>query len=161
MEDFYNNRSDLGLSMLEQIGAPYPGDVALNNDNLSEVGLLELYQTVFNRAEALLIAAGGNNIDMSKQLMLAQTRMGEFYSLLGAEAYSDAKNPLIPAGADGAQFASGTFSFANQVSSLLDEELALLRGRTSATAYPRMTSRWEWCPGTFSREQAKLGVRCS
>ncbi|MBP5788589.1 MAG: hypothetical protein J6Y19_12345, partial [Kiritimatiellae bacterium] len=139
VEDFYNNPSDMSLTMLEQIGRPYQGDVALNNDNLSEVGLLELYQTVFNRAESLLIAAGGNNIDMSKQLMLAQTRMGEFYSLLGAEAYSDAKNPLIPAGADGQPFASGTFSFANQVPSLLDEELALLRGRTSATAFPRMT----------------------
>ena len=93
VEDFYNNPSDIWLTMLEQIGKPYQGDVALNNDNLAEVGLLELYQTVFNRAESLLIAAGGNNVDMSKQLMLAQTRMGEFYSLLGAEAYSDAKNP--------------------------------------------------------------------
>ena len=139
VEDFYNERSDMGFSMLEQIGAPYQGDVALNNDNLSEVGLLELYQTVFNRAESLLIAAGGNNIDMSKQLILAQTRMGEFYTLLGSEAYSDAKNPLIPAGAGGEPFASGTFSFANQVPSLLDEELALLRGRTKATAFPRMT----------------------
>ena len=139
VEDFYNNPSDIAFTMLEQIGRPYQGDVALNNDNLSEVGLLELYQTVFNRAESLLVASGGNNIDMSKQLLLAQTRMGEFYSLLGAEAYSDAKNPLIPAGYDGQQFASGTFSFANQVPSLLDEELALLRGRTSATAFPRMT----------------------
>ena len=139
VEDFYNNPSDIAFTMLEQIGRPYQGDVALNNDNLTEIGLLELYQTVFNRAESLLIAAGGNNIDMSKQLMLAQTRMGEFYSLLGAEAYSDAKNPLIPAGADGRQFASGTFSFANQVPSLLDEELALLRGRTKATQFPRMT----------------------
>ncbi|MBO7683681.1 MAG: hypothetical protein J6T51_03030, partial [Kiritimatiellae bacterium] len=139
VEDFYNNPSDIWFTMLEQIGKPYQGDVALNNDNLTEVGLLELYQTVFNRAESLLISAGGNNIDMSKQLILAQTRMGEFYSLLGAEAYSDAKNPLISAGADGQQFASGTFSFANQVSSLLDEELALLRGRTSATQFPRMT----------------------
>ncbi|MBR2838576.1 MAG: hypothetical protein IKE55_07330 [Kiritimatiellae bacterium] len=139
VEDFYNNPSDIAFTMLEQIGRPYQGDVALNNDNLSEVGLLELYQTVFNRAESLLIASGGNNIDMSKQLLLVQTRMGEFYSLLGAEAYSDAKNPLISAGADGQQFPSGTFSFANQVPSLLDEELALLRGRTSATAFPRMT----------------------
>ena len=139
VEDFYSNPSDMWFTMLEQIGKPYQGDVALNNDNLSQVGLLELYQTVFNRAESLLIAAGGNNIDMSKQLILAQTRMGEFYSLLGAEAYSDAKNPLVSAGADGQQFASGTFSFANQVTSLLDEELALLRGRTASTAFPRMT----------------------
>ena len=139
VEDFYNNPSDIWMTMLEQIGRPYQGDVALNNDNLKEIGLLELYHTVFNRAESLLIAAGGNNIDMSKQLMLAQTRMGEFYTLLGAEAYSDAKNPLIAPGTDGQQFASGTFSFANQVPSLLDEELALLRGRTAATAFPRMT----------------------
>jgi hypothetical protein len=139
VEDFYNNPSDIWMTMLEQIGRPYQGDVALNNDNLSEVGLLELYQTVFNRAESILVAAGGNNIDMSKQLILAQTRMGEFYSLLGAEAYSDAKNPLISPDTEGNQFASGTFSFANQVPSLLDEELALLRGRTSATAFPRMT----------------------
>ena len=139
VEDFYSNPSDIWFTMLEQIGKPYQGDVALNNDNLTQVGLLELYQTVFNRAESLLVAGGGNNIDMSKQLILAQTRMGEFYSLLGAEAYADAKNPLISAGADGQQFASGTFSFANQVTSLLDEELALLRGRTASTAFPRMT----------------------
>ncbi len=139
VEDFYSNPSDIWFTMLEQIGRPYQGDVALNNDSLTEIGLLELYQTVFNRAESLLVAAGGNNIDMSKQLILAQTRMGEFYTLLGAEAYSDAKNPLITPGTDGQQFASGTFSFANQVPSLLDEELALLRGRTSATQYPRMT----------------------
>ncbi len=139
VEDFYSNQSDMWLTMLEQIGRPYQGDVALNNDNLKQIGLLELYQTIFNRAEALLVAAGGNNIDMSKQLMLAQTRMGEFYSLLGAEAYSDAKNPLISPAADGQKFASGTFSFANQVPSLLDEELALLRGRTKATQFPRMT----------------------
>ncbi len=139
VEDFYSNPSDMWFTMLEQIGRPYQGDVALNNDNLSEIGLLELYQTVFNRAESLLIAAGGNNIDMSKQLMLAQTRMGEFYTLLGSEAYSDAKNPLISPATDGQQFASGTFSFANQVPSLLDEELALLRGRTAATQFPRMT----------------------
>ena len=137
--DFYSNPSDIGYTMLERIGRPYQGAVALNDDNLGEVGLLELYQTVFNRAESLLVASGGNNADLSKQLILAQTRMGEFYSLLGAEAYSDAKNPLISTGADGRQFASGTFSFASQVPSLLDEELALLRGRTAETASPRLT----------------------
>ena len=34
---------------------------------------------------------------------------------------------------------SSTFCFANQVPTLLDEELALLRGRSASTAYPRMT----------------------
>ncbi|MBQ6915848.1 MAG: hypothetical protein IJQ65_09005, partial [Kiritimatiellae bacterium] len=145
VEDFYEKKADSWISMLEEIGRPYQGDVALNNDNLTEVGLLELYQTLFNRAESVLQASGTPSVDLSKQLMLAQTRMGEFYSLLGAEAYSDAKNPLVSQQSlDGREdstinLPSSVFCFANQVPTLLDEELALLRGRSASTAYPRMT----------------------
>ena len=145
VEDFHEQTSDSWVSMLEEIGRPYQGDVALNNDNLTEVGLMELYQTLFNRAEMVLQASGTPNVDLSKQLMLAQTRMGEFYSLLGAEAYSDAKNPLVSQRTlddmeeSTMNLPSSVFCFANQVPSLLDEELALLRGRTAATAFPRMT----------------------
>ncbi|MBO4708439.1 MAG: hypothetical protein J5727_01525, partial [Kiritimatiellae bacterium] len=168
VEDFYSNPSDISFTMLEQIGRPYQGDVALNNDNLSEVGLLELYQTIFNKAESILIAAGGENVDLSKQLILATTRMGEFYSLLGAEAYSDAKNPLI-ASADGEPTAAGVFCFANQVPTLLDEELALLRGRTSATQFPKLTAApyfnrllWNFTKGITEGEVAYVnnyGIR--
>ena len=145
VEDFYQQKADSWISMLEEIGRPYQGDVALNNDNLAEVGLLELYQTLFNRAEMVLQSSGTPSVDMSKQMLLAQTRMGEFYSLLGAEAYSDAKNPLVSQQSlDGREdstinLPSSTFCFANQVPTLLDEELALLRGRSASTAYPRMT----------------------
>ena len=145
VEDFYQQKADSWISMLEEIGRPYQGDVALNNDNLAEVGLLELYQTLFNRAEMVLQSSGTPSVDMSKQMLLAQTRMGEFYSLLGAEAYSDAKNPLVSQQSiDGKEenainLPSSTFCFANQVPTLLDEELALLRGRSASTAYPRMT----------------------
>ena len=145
VEDFYQQKADSWISMLEEIGRPYQGDVALNNDNLTEVGLLELYQTLFNRAEMVLQSSGTPSVDMSKQMLLAQTRMGEFYSLLGAEAYSDAKNPLVSQQSiDGKEentinLPSSTFCFANQVPTLLDEELALLRGRSASTAYPRMT----------------------
>ena len=168
VEDFYDNPSDIAFTMLEQIGGPYQGDVALNNDNLKEVGLLELYQTIFNKAESLLIAAGGQNIDLSKQLILATTRMGEFYSLLGAEAYSDAKNPLI-ASAENEPTAAGVFCFANQVPTLLDEELALLRGRTSATQFPKLTAApcfnrllWNFTKGITEGEAAYVnnyGIR--
>ena len=145
VEDFYEKKADSWFSMLEEIGRPYQGDVALNNDNLTEVGLLELYQTLFNRAESVLQASGSPSVDLSKQLLLAQTRMGEFYSLLGAEAYSDAKNPLVAQRTlddmeeSTLNLPSSVFCFANQVPTLLDEELALLRGRSAATAYPRMT----------------------
>ena len=168
VEDFYDNPSDIAYSMLEQIGGPYQGDVALNNENLKEVGLLELYQTIFNKAESILVAAGGENVDLSKQLILATTRMGEFYSLLGAEAYSDAKNPLI-ASADGQPTAAGVFCFANQVPTLLDEELALLRGRTSATQFPKLTAApyfnrllWNFTKGITEGEVAYVnnyGIR--
>ena len=168
VEDFYANPSDIAFTMLEQIGRPYQGDVALNNDNLTEVGLLELYQTIFNKAESLLIAAGGENVDLSKQLILATTRMGEFYSLLGAEAYSDAKNPLV--GSQTAEpTAAGVFCFANQVPTLLDEELALLRGRTSATQFPKLTAApyfnrlmWNFTKGVTEGEAAYVnnyGIR--
>ena len=145
VEDFYEKKADSWFSMLEEIGRPYQGDVALNNDNLTEVGLLELYQTLFNRAESVLQASGSPSVDLSKQLLLAQTRMGEFYSLLGAEAYSDAKNPLVAQRTlddmeeSTLNLPSSVFCFANQVPTLLDEELALLRGRSASTAYPRMT----------------------
>ena len=168
VEDFYSNPSDISYTMLEQIGGPYRGDVALNNDSLSEVGLLELYQTIFNKAESILVASGGGNVDLSKQLMLATTRMGEFYSLLGAEAYSDAKNPLVASSTD-EPTAAGVFCFANQVPTLLDEELALLRGRTSATQFPKMTAEpcynrllWNFTKGVTEGEAAYVanyGIR--
>ncbi|MBR1609132.1 MAG: hypothetical protein IJ678_05900, partial [Kiritimatiellae bacterium] len=168
VEDFYDNPSDIAYSMLEQIGGPYQGDVALNNENLKEVGLLELYQTIFNKAESILVAAGGENVDLSKQLILATTRLGEFYSLLGAEAYSDAKNPLVGS-ADGQPAAAGVFCFANQVPTLLDEELALLRGRTSATQFPKLTAApcynrllWNFTKGMTEGEAAYVnnyGIR--
>ncbi len=145
VEDFYEKKADSWVSMLEEIGRPYQGDVALNDDNLTDVGLLELYQTLFNRAEMVLQASGSPSVDLSKQLLLAQTRMGEFYTLLGAEAYSDAKNPLVAQRTlddmeeSTLNLPSSVFCFANQVPTLLDEELALLRGRSASTAYPRMT----------------------
>ncbi|MBQ3345213.1 MAG: hypothetical protein IJG84_25215 [Kiritimatiellae bacterium] len=175
VEDFYEKKADSWISMLEEIGRPYQGDVALNNDNLTEVGLLELYQTLFNRAESVLQASGTPSVDLSKQLMLAQTRMGEFYTLLGAEAYSDAKNPLVAQQSlDGREdstlnLPSSVFCFANQVPTLLDEELALLRGRSASTAYPRMTEApcynrlaWNFTKGISEGEPAYVanyGIR--
>ena len=167
VEDFYNHPSDAAYTMMEQIGGPYTGDVALNNENLNDVGLLQLYQTVFNRCETLL-GAFGRDPDLSKQLLQAATRLNEFYTLLGAEAYSDAKNPLIQC-ADGESFPAGTFSFANQVPSLLDEELALLRGRAKSTPFPRMTEEpcfnrlvWNMTKGQTEGEAAYVnnyGIR--
>ena len=138
--DFASYTSDIGYSMLEQIGAPYHGDVALNNDNLNSIGLLELYRTVLNKAESMSLALGAKtDAGVNKQLLLAASRIAELYGILGDEAYSDAKNPTIGQVFTGTEYDSDSlnasvFCFQNQLPTLLDEELALLRGRTSAVA---------------------------
>ena len=176
VEDFYSNPSDIWYTMFEQIGGPYRGDVALNNANLTEVGLLELYQTIFNKAEKMSVANGVKDLDVNKQLLLAASRIADFYMLLGAEAYADAKNPLVEQtsvdGLEASVFAlpSSTFCFQNQVRTLLDEELALLRGRTCANQ-PNMTTQpvfnrllWNFTKGITEGEVAYVnnyGIRAT
>lgn len=142
MTDLMENPAETAVSMLQQAGAPFDGDVALNQDNVASVGLIQLYETLLNKAESMSLMLGINNGAANKQLLLAAERLGDLYKVLGDEAYSDAKNPTIGFGSnvlfpgvqstavDFGSLSSSLFCFDNQVSSLLDEELALLRGRT-------------------------------
>ncbi|MGN0034541.1 MAG: hypothetical protein ACI364_02275, partial [Coriobacteriales bacterium] len=146
MTDLYENKAETPISMIQIAGRPYTGDVALNQDNMTSVGLIELYETILNKAESLSLQLGINDTDANKQLLLAVERLQDLYALLGDEAYSDAKNPTIGVGSNKAfegdntpeiemaSLSSALFCFDNQVSSLLDEELALLRGRTGESA---------------------------
>ena len=166
LDDFYENATELAFTMPAQIGGPYHGDVALNNDNLEEVGLLELYQTVLNKAESLSLTLGIDDLNANKQLVEAASRLADLYTLLGDEAYSDAANPTIACSStdgwvsDYELLPASTYCFANQVPSLLDEELALLRGRTKAVA-PNMTTypyynrlMWNFTKGVTQGEMA-------
>ncbi len=147
MPDLYTNKAETVTSMIEKAGAPYQGNIALNQNNLPNVGLIQLYLTVMDRAEALSIANGPTLEAANEQLLLAATRTADLYALLGDEAYTDALNPTIGFGgsyttANGIEYGnlhtSALFCFDNQVPTLLDEELALLRGRDAdygATAY--------------------------
>ena len=139
MTDLYENRAETASSMIQAAGGPYMGDVALSQDNLTSVGLIQLYQTLLNKAESMSIASGSaqgvNDAEVNKQLLLAVERLADLYTLLGNDAYADALNPTIGFGSDKIDYgaaSSGLFCFDNQVSTLLDEELALLRGRTGA-----------------------------
>ncbi len=148
LRDLYNNPTETRVSMIQQAGRPYVGNVALNMDAINEVGLIELYQTVFNRAQRLSLDLGINSPAVNQQLLLATSRLQALYMLLGNEAFADALDPTIGFGsttviANGAvlpldygAFASSLFCFANQVPTLLDEELALLRGRGTAALAP-------------------------
>ncbi len=139
--DLYNNPVETRVSMVQQAGKPYAGDLALTMDAVNDVGLIELYQTVFNRAQRLSLDLGINSPAVNQQLLLAVSRLQALYMLLGNEAYADALDPTIGFGSqtvinnaavlpvDYGSFSSSLFCFANQVPTLLDEELALLRGR--------------------------------
>ncbi len=142
MRDLVDSEAETAVSMIRQAGAPYEGDVALNQENLNEVGLIQLYETLLNKAESMSLQLEINDADANKQLQLAVARLGDLYNLLGDEAFSDALNPTIGFGpgsgfgssVDYGALSSALFCFDNQVPTLLDEELALLRGRTQEMA---------------------------
>ncbi len=141
MTDLYTQPAETAVSMIQKAGGPYAGDVALNQDNLPNVGLIQLYMTLLSKAESLSVANGPTLAAANAQLLLAATRAADLYAVLGDEAYADALNPTIGFGSDFATetapglgldygaLSGGLFCFDNQVPTLLDEELALLRGR--------------------------------
>jgi len=137
MRDLVENEAETAVTMIRQAGAPYEGDVALSQDNLTNIGLIQLYETLLSKAESMSLQLEINDADANKQLQLAVARLADLYNLLGDEAYTDALNPTIGFGSsylDYGALSSALFCFDNQVPTLLDEELALLRGRTQDMA---------------------------
>ncbi|MDY0282506.1 MAG: hypothetical protein RBR35_18335, partial [Salinivirgaceae bacterium] len=143
IRDFEGDAPATASSMLQQLGPRFEGPVALNPDKnvIENVGLIELYETVLKRASDLSINLSSpvSTPAIANALQLASTRLSDFYTLLGNEAYSDAKNPTIGFGSDSVEYgalAPVVFSFQNQLSSLLEEELCLLRGADDGFARP-------------------------
>lgn len=141
--DFTGDAPTTISSMLQQLGPRYEGAVALNpaKDVIENVGLIELYQTILNRASDLSInlSTPVSTPAIANALQLASTRLSDFYMLLGNEAYVDAKDPTIGYGSSSVEYgaaAPSVFAFQNQVSSLLEEELDLLRGQDYNMARP-------------------------
>lgn len=136
VQDFGEAPTNNYVSMLIQLGERYSGPVALNNDpdNLNSMGLIEAYTTVMRRA-LQLSADSTPPIDYgpaNAAILLVASRLVDFYTLLGNEAYADAQDPTIAIDTtDGAYMSLSPtiFNFQNQLASLLDEELVLLRGR--------------------------------
>ncbi|MCC6235413.1 MAG: hypothetical protein IT580_22430 [Verrucomicrobiales bacterium] len=130
-------------SMLQQLGAPYVGPVALNaaKDVVENVGLIELYETVLARARALSIDASqpAATSGINAALLLASTRLADFYTLLGNEAWQDALDPTLAYGngtVEPGSLTGSRFCFENQLPNLLEEELALLRGTDESLGRP-------------------------
>jgi hypothetical protein len=144
VKDFFNIDSPATyVSMIQQAGQRYEGNVAFNPDKdvIENVGLIELYQTLLNRAMSLSIELDqpATSSGVVTALLLAASRINAFYTLLGNEAYNDALDPTIGFGSGSVEYGSlapTIFSFMNQVPTLLDEELCLLRGREEEGARP-------------------------
>ncbi|MFP4492353.1 MAG: hypothetical protein ACLFRP_00495 [Puniceicoccaceae bacterium] len=172
------NAPEAWSSLIQQAGRPYAGDVALqdNKSFIEGVGLIEFYQTVANRARKLAEAAISAGVtdnqrkNLSQVLLRAGNRISFLYRMLGDEAYSDAVDPLIGAIRFGVdpnfpqadttpayeQLGSITlqpsaFAFQNMEDNLLEEELALLMGRSlpgsgpePSTGAPPVHNRLFW-----------------
>ena len=164
ISDFRNNNSPATyVSMVQQAGAPYRGPVALNADQnvVENVGLIELYTTVINRAKSLSIDLGTSSSPaVNNAILLAASRIADLQLLLGNEAYTDAQDPTIGFGTSSSEYGSlapTIFCFQNQVATLMDEELALLRGRSEEGAYPAF-NRLLW---NFTRAEGEAAYALS
>jgi hypothetical protein len=140
VKDFHQAQTNTFASMMVQIGERYEGDIALNSSasNLNSIGLISAYETVLRRGMKLSVG-GTPPVDyapVNNALLNVASRIADFYSLLGNEAYADAVDPTIGFSTDSeiGNMAPAIFSFQNQLDSLLEEELVLLRGRDDKRA---------------------------
>jgi hypothetical protein len=134
IKDYENSEINTIVSMISQAGPRFVGSVALNLEAVNNSGLIETYETVLKRGIELSIEGSPpvNYPPATDALLLVAGRLADLYMLLGNEAFADASDPTIAFGTDDAVFgaeASSIHCFMNQTPSLIDEELALLRGR--------------------------------
>lgn len=137
IQAYQDNQVNTIVSMISQAGARSVGSVPLSQQAANDFGLIEIYETVLKRGIALSIE-GAPAVDYgpaNDALLLVAGRLADLYMLLGNEAYADAADPTIAFGTDDKIYGSEATSihcFMNQTPSLLEEELALLRGRDNS-----------------------------
>ncbi len=129
--DLLNNPVNTDVSLLTQAGKRWEGDVALTLENINDFGLIEIYETVLGRGKNLSIDSGYDYGPANDALLLAAGYLNDLYVILGNEAFADGANPTISLDDQTTitEVNTSRFSFEGQVSSVLDEELGLLRGR--------------------------------
>jgi len=148
VRDLFENEVHTQVDMIAQAGGPYLGPVALTMEpeNIKKQGLIGIYSTMFERAREFSVDMSGNDPGANNALLLAATRIADLYMLLGNEAYADALDPTVGFLSDGVEYnamAPSLFCFQNQVGSLIEEELALLRGLDQERREP-LYNRLPW-----------------
>ena len=165
-DSFHSTETSTLVNMLTQAGRRYEGPVAFNPDPnyLNNVGLIEAYTTVLERGKSLSIEGTPpvNYEPANTSLLLIGGRVADFYMMLGNEAYADSTDPTIGFATDGTGgtdygvFASSVFAFQNQLDSLLEEELVLLRGRDDSAASVRIGPVYNRLFWNFTRGDGEL-----
>ncbi|MEE9293548.1 MAG: hypothetical protein V3W34_01085 [Phycisphaerae bacterium] len=134
--DFHINPATTYVSMISQAGIRFEAPVALNctPENLNNLGLIEIYETALRRARQFSIDVGISFDPANLAILLVSSKIADLYTLLGNEAFADAADPTIGLFDQAAepQFPSSFFCFQGQRANLLEEELALLRGRSES-----------------------------
>ncbi|MCC6233163.1 MAG: hypothetical protein IT580_11005 [Verrucomicrobiales bacterium] len=159
--DLFNHQINTDASLVAQAGARWEGEVPLNLEALNQAGLIEIYETVLNRGKMLSLGGGINYGPANDALLLAAGYLNDLYMILGNEASADASNPTIGIGTRDQTYgdiATALFSFKGQLPTVLEEELALLRGRDDSML-PAITTRpvynrllWNYTRGIDSGE---------
>lgn len=165
-DGFHSTETSTLVNMLTQAGRRYEGPVAFNPDPnyLNNIGLIEAYTTVLERGKSLSIEGTPpvNYEPANTSLLLVGGRIADFYMMLGNEAYADSTDPTIGFATDGTGgtdygvFASSVFAFQNQLDSLLEEELVLLRGRDDSAASVRIGPVYNRLFWNFTRGDGEL-----
>jgi len=130
--DLFNNPVNTTANIISSAGHRWEGDVALNASSLTNAGLIQVYETVMNRGKALSINAGYNYGPGNDALLLAAGYLCDLYTLIASDASADEANPTISIGTSDRTYgsvATSLFAFQGEEPSLMEEELALLRGR--------------------------------
>jgi hypothetical protein len=159
--DLFNNQVNTTVSIIAQAGPRWEGDIALNLDTINNYGLIEIYETVLKRGESLSINSGINYGPANDALLLAAGYLSDLYTYLGNEAWANSLNPTIGVSSKDNSFgsvATSLFVFENEVGSLLEQNLDLLRGRddtllpgvTTAPVYNRLY--WNFTQGIIAGE---------
>jgi hypothetical protein len=149
--------------MLQQAGPRYERDIPFDPSaaNLNSIGLVEAYETVLHRAKSLSVNAtpGIDYAPANKALLFAASRISDLYMLLGNEAFADAADPTIGFRTGGAAYgtlAPSIFTFQNQLDSLLEEELVLLRGRDDRSATVRSAPVYNRLFWNFTHDEGEV-----
>ncbi|MCX6032118.1 MAG: dockerin type I repeat-containing protein [Chloroflexi bacterium] len=160
VKDFVSSPVNTTVDMISQAGERYEGPIAMSSDpdTLNSVGLIEAYQTVLERGRDLSIDSNVNDQGANAALLNVTSRISDLYMLLANDAYADALDPTVGLGTTSSlgSRTSSAFAFMNQFRpdsfGLIDEELALLRGRdetlggvAAAPTYNRLT--WNFTNG--------------